>query len=344
MSTTLDLDDDLLIRFLTEDVSPEEAMQVEHWCTLSEENQKTLEQVYFALHASNCLKLIKSVDSNRSLLRLKENIRQKNRTQRRKYFIHHLQRVAAVLFLPVFFLSVWLWIQDEKTTPVQYIEVQSNPGMVSSFNLPDGSLVWLNGGSRLRYPNIFNGDYREVEMSGQGYFEVKHNAAKPFLVKTDENFSLEVLGTSFNLTAYNDEDVIEATLVEGSVKLHLEQNGGMVQKQMHPDEKATYFKNSQTLSVETVNSEHEIAWKDNRLIFKGHSMEQVVRSLSRYYNVRFVVKNNQVMNSEITAKFHHDQLPQVMEYLKIASGVRYRIIPGKVENNTLNPTVVEIWK
>ena len=342
MNTTID--DDLLIRFLTENVSLEEKMQVEHWCTLSDGNQKVLEQLYLALYAGNCLKLIRSVDADSALLRLKKNIHQQNKALQRRLLVHRLQRVAAVLFLPALLLSVWLLIQNDETLSVQYVEVLSNSGMVSSFNLPDGSMVWLNGGSRLRYPTTFSGNNREVQMSGQGYFEVKHNSEKPFLVKISEEFSLEVLGTSFNLSAYDDEDMIETTLVNGSVQLNLMQNDRIIQRVMSPNEKMAYSKEAQTLRASIVDPIYDVSWKDRRLLFKDHSMEQVIRTLGRYYNVRFRIKNAEVMNSEITGEFSNEPLPQVMEYLKIASGIRYNILPDAVENGEIKPGIVEIWK
>jgi len=364
------INDDLLFRYLTETLTAEEDAQVEQWCAMSDENQRTLEQLYFALQVSDRLKVIKSVNHHQALGRLKERIRTKEMAARRRLVIQRLQRVAAVLLLPVAALSVWLLVQKDEM-PAPYIELHSNPGMVASFELPDGSKVWLNGGSSLRYPSVFKGKTREIQMNGQGYFEIVQNARKPFLVRTGEAFSLEVLGTSFNLSAYDDEDIIETTLVKGSVRLQLLQDGKMVQRMMKPNEKVIYTKNKEaesvtdttvvlqndqnrnvtpkntkpeSVKVATVDPQYDVAWKDHRLLFKNHPMEEVMRTLGRYYNVQFVVKNEKVMDSEITGKFTNEQLPQVMEYLKIASGIKYNIVPATVGNGEINPGVVEIWK
>ena len=361
--------DDLLIRYLTEKLTGEEEMQVEQWCAMSDENQKTLEHLYFALQISDRLRVIKSVDHNKALGKLKNRIRQKEEAMRRRLAIQRLQRVAAVLLLPVMLASIWLLLQKDEI-PVQYVELYSNPGMVASFELPDGSKVWLNGGSRLRYPIVFKGKNREVQISGQGYFEVARNTQQPFSVKTGESFSLEVLGTSFNLSAYDDENIIETTLVEGSLRLNLMQNGKMAHRMMEPNEKVIYtkYRESETISVAStepqkdqsvssqeetkaesvkakiVDPQYDVAWKDQQILFRNHPMEEVIRTLGRYYNVQFVVKNEKVMDSEITGKFNNEQLPQVMEYLKIASGIKYHFIPSTVENGEMKPGVVEIWK
>lgn len=362
------INDELLVRYLTETATAEENAQVEEWYVLSDENRRTLEQLYFTLQVSNRLKVIQSVNCDNALSHLKDRIRKQEKAIRRRMVIRHFQRVAAILFFPVVLSLIVLLLQKDKTQ-VQYVELHSNPGIVASFELPDGSKVWLSGGSSLRYPCVFNGKNREVEMSGQGYFEIAHNVRKPFLVKTSESFSLEVLGTSFNLSAYDDENIIETTLVEGSIRLNLLQNGKMVQHVMKPNEKIIYTKNKESESIKattglpqnhpaipspdtkaepvkiaTVDPKYDIAWKDRQIMFKNHSMEQVIRTLGRYYNVQFAVKNVKVMDSEITGKFSNEQLQQVMEYLKIASGIKYNIVPATVGNGEMQPEVVEIWK
>jgi ferric-dicitrate binding protein FerR (iron transport regulator) len=363
------ISDELLIRYLTETVAAEEIEQIEQWYSVSIENQKILEHLYLALQASSRLKVIQTANPDKALGDLKNRIEQQEKKKRRKIVIRRLQQVAAILFLPALFLSLWLSLQKDEMQ-VQYFEMHSNPGMVTSLELPDGSKVWLNGGSSLRYPNVFKGRHREVKMSGQGYFEIVQNSKHPFLVKTGESFLLEVLGTSFNISAYDDENIIETTLVEGSIQLKLLQDGKMVQRILKPNEKVVYTKNNESESVKSgtvlskndliispkkdintdmvkiasVDPKYDIAWKDQKILFKDHPMEQVIRTLGRYYNVEFVVKNTQVMNSEITGKFDNEQLSQVMEYLKIASGIKYNIIPVTVGNGEIKTEVVEIWK
>ena len=362
------VNDELLIRYLTETATAEENEQIERWCAISDGNLTALEQLYFVLQTSNRLKVIDSVNPDKRLYELKERIRQQEKVVWRRTVIQRLQRVAAILFLPLILLSLWLLLHKDEIS-VQYVELYSNPGMVSSFELPDGSKVWLDGGSRLRYPTVFKGKKREVEMSGQGYFEIAHNELQPFSVKAGKSFSLEVLGTSFNLTAYDNEDIIETTLVKGSVRLQLVQDGKIIQHVMKPNEKAIYKKNkeleaiqrvsalpqnnpatpskdtkTESVKIATVDPKYDIVWKDHQILFKNHPMQEVIRTLGRYYNVQFVVRDSKVMDSEITGKFSNEQLPQVMEYLKIASGIKYNIIPATVENGEMKTEIVEIWK
>lgn len=339
------LNDDILHRYLSGNTSPEEDRQVETWRSQSAENEKTLEQLYFILQASDRLKVMQSVSPDRALLKFKKQVRLKRHALHFRQGLRWLQRIAAILFIPVFLLSVYLCMR-QKQEAEQYIEVKTNPGMVSSFQLPDGSKVWMNAGSYLRYPVEFASGKREIVLEGQGYFEVTHNPAKPFVVKVNQGYSVEVLGTEFNITAYRNEDLIETTLVEGSVKLNLGSSADqMVSQILKPKEKAVYKKKDQVLSISSINPNYETAWKDGKIIFKNHPMEEVLKILSRHYNVRFEIKDPKVTESEITAKFSNEQLPQVLEYLKLASGIKFKIKnPDKIESDTLKTSVIEISK
>ena len=231
-----------------------------------------------------------------------------------------------------------------KGTNVRTLAVRTNPGVVSAFDLPDGSKVWLNANSELRYPSDFNADTRTVELTGQGYFEVTKNAHKPFIVKADKDYSVEVLGTSFNVSAYKDESMIETTLVEGSVKLNVVSGGKRMTQMLKPNEKAEYQKGAGKIKVFGVNTEYDTAWKNGEIIFRNHPMDKVLKTLERHYHVVFEVKDNEILKSIITARFKDEQLPQVLEYLKLASGIQYAIHKPTVKDSGSGTSVVEISK
>lgn len=336
------IDENLLMRYLKGEVSDQEKAQVDQWSSESAVNEKVLEQLYFVFEASNRLMVMKSVQPDQSLKRLKHRILKKERSKRIRSGIQWMQRIAAILFLPVLLLSVWLF-QRQEATAIQYIEMSTHPGIVSSCILPDGSKVWLNSGSWLRYPSVFRNGKREVEILGEGYFDIEKQS-DPFMIKAGPGYSLEVLGTTFNVSAYNDDSEIELTLIEGKVKLHLIQNNQTVGHTLQSGEKASYNKNHHSLRIAQVDPAYDIAWKDGFMIFRNHPMKKVIQILSRHYNVRFIVNDDKVMDSEITGKFSNEQLSQVLEYLRIASGINYHIIPGKVMDEKISPDTIELWK
>lgn len=148
--------------------------------------------------------------------------------------------------------------------------------------LPDGSKVLLNAASSLTYPVAFTGNDRKVELTGEAYFEVTHNPAKPFKVISNGQ-TVEVLGTHFNINAYNDERSIKTTLLEGSVRIS---KGGQV-AMLKPGQQAQILNGVTTpqISVADVDVEDAVAWKSGLFIFEGDNIQHIMRMISRWYDV-----------------------------------------------------------
>ena len=272
----MEINEDILIRYIDGMLTEEEAAEVKNWRAASLENEKLLEQVYFTTQVASRLKVMRTVNPDEALSRFKSRIHKKEKRLALRQVLGVIQRAAAVLFIPVFLLSAYLFIQQGQGN-VRTLAVRTNPGVVSAFDLPDGSKVWLNANSELRYPSDFNADTRTVELTGQGYFEVTKNAHKPFIVKADKDYSVEVLGTSFNVSAYKDESMIETTLVEGSVKLNVVSGGKRMTQMLKPNEKAEYQKGAGKIKVFGVNTEYDTAWKNGEIIFRNHPMDKVLK-------------------------------------------------------------------
>ena len=139
---------------------------------------------------------------------------------------------------------------------------------------------------------------------------------------------------------------VSTTLVEGSVKLNIAQAGGKIVHQiLKPDEKADFTRVGGKLSITSVNADNKVAWRNGEIIFKNTPMGQVLKTLRRHYNVQFNVKDRDVLNAIITARFKNEQLPQVMEYIKLASDIKFKIDKPVITNdNRLEMSVIEISK
>lgn len=144
--------------------------------------------------------------------------------------------------------------------------------------LADGTGVWLNAASSITYPSSFNSDVREVEITGEIYFEVAHNAAKPFRVKST-NQTVEVLGTHFNINAYENESGVSTTLLEGSVRVV----AGAAKRVIRPGQQARL--NGSQINVQEVDIDEAIAWKDGYFDFTDSNIQSVMRQISRWYDV-----------------------------------------------------------
>lgn len=208
-----------------------------------------------------------------------------------------------------------------KASGIAYNTVSTPRARQFRLTLPDGSQVWLNAASAIRYPTAFTGNERKVEVKGEAYFEVAKDAAKPFLVQINNQATLEVLGTHFNINAYDDETNIRATLLEGSVKISLRTEAAILQPGQQAEVNSNIKINNQ------VNTAQVVAWKEGTFNFDQLGIAEVMRQLSRWYNIEVVYEG-----AIPTRKFYGEigrnlSLSQVLEGLK-ASGVNFRIEAG----------------
>lgn len=193
--------------------------------------------------------------------------------------------------------------------------------------LPDGTKVWLNALSSLKYSiNLGKGKQRNVALKGEGYFEVAHDNQRPFLVKTDQQ-NVEVLGTNFNINNYHNEDVPSTTLLQGSVKVYNDKYSRVIK----PGQQAQ-FESTGQIKVVPVNTELIVAWKNGVFSFKRAGVETVMRQIARWYNVE-VIYEGEVPDISFTGKIYRNV--SLQEALKSIGyiGVRYRVEHKKVVIN-----------
>nr|WP_240966318.1 FecR family protein [Pseudoflavitalea sp. G-6-1-2] len=186
--------------------------------------------------------------------------------------------------------------------------------------LADGSRVWLNAGSSITYPVAFNGESRTVELKGEGYFDVAKDAGKPFKVKTG-SVEVEVLGTQFNINAYNDEPIIKTTLVQGSVRV----STGNQQQKLLPGQQAQVNENKQLKLLKQSDMEVELAWKNNEFNFKYLTdLRTVLRQLARWYDLEISYETGAPEHLQFKGAIPMDAtLSQVLEALK-TTGVHFQ--------------------
>jgi len=185
--------------------------------------------------------------------------------------------------------------------------------------LSDGSKVWLNAVSSLRFPAVFKGKTREVEITGEAYFEVAKNAAMPFVVKTGR-FVVEVLGTHFNIMAYNNESFIKTTLLEGAVKVR---SGNSIHF-LKPGQQALLNAQGQTQITEDVDVDDETAWKNGLFQFRDAGIEAIMRQAERWYNVT-ISYEGKIPVKQFTGRISRDvKVSELLNMLKYF-GVNFRI-------------------
>jgi transmembrane sensor len=190
--------------------------------------------------------------------------------------------------------------------------------------LPDGTKVWLNAASSLRFPTRFTGNTREVEITGEAYFEVAKNAAMPFHVKANRA-EIEVLGTHFNVMAYGDESLMKTTLLEGSVNIKT----GAVINRLKPGEQAQINAAGRTKIVNNIDVDDETAWKDGIFQFSDAGIDVILRQASRWYDVDVTYKNK-VPEREFTGRISRNvKASQLLNMLKY-TGIDLKIEGKKI--------------
>lgn len=186
--------------------------------------------------------------------------------------------------------------------------------------LPDGSKVWLNAGTELRFPTVFEGARRELELAGEAYFDVARNERQPFRVKVN-GLTVEVLGTHFNLKAYGDEPLVQATLIEGSVKVSTQ----AMEQLLLPGKQASLDKARGHLEVKEANIKDVLAWKNDLFRFSKEPLEEVMRKIGRWYNVE-VVYSGAATDTEFSGMISRNvPLSQVLKMLEMTGGARFRV-------------------
>ncbi len=244
-----------------------------------------------------------------------------------------LSRVAAVLLIPALAYLIFTVAENHQLnhqlalTAVDSIEVIAPVGSRTVVQLSDGSTVHLNYGSKIKYPQNFIGETREVDLIGEGYFEVAHNPEKPFIVKTSE-ISIKALGTTFNVYAYPETNKIATTLVEGKVVLEKILRNGELNSlgALVPGQHASFNKNSGEMVTSKGNIEKYIAWIDGKLVFDNEPISNLANTLSRMFNVDIEISDD-IKDYTYTVTFVDEPLSQILDMMTIATPVSYKILP-----------------
>ena len=261
------MDETILVNYLQGECNDEEAARVEAWCEEGPENRKTLEQLYYTLFVGERIAVMNTVDTEASLDQFKSAIREKEKKAKRKSISIRWGRYATVL--------------------------------------PDGSKVWLNASSKIVYHNSLWSSDRQIDLSGEAYFEVSHDKHAPFIVNSKQ-IKTCVLGTKFNVRARQDENRVVTTLLQGLVRVDSPRT----------EEKGYLLKPGQTLNVNTDTYQAELIeynqptdvllWINGKLEFKQQSLLEITNIMEKLYDIKFIYKDEALKSERFTGEFSTD--------------------------------------
>jgi transmembrane sensor len=260
-----------------------------------------------------------------------------------------LRAAGLLLLISASTMAYFIGLHHQKPASLagnSYHEITVPKGEKSELNLSDGTKIWINADSHVRFPSQFNAETRDIWLDGEAYFEVSLDKSRPFLVHTSE-LDVKVYGTKFNLKAYSDEDIIETTLVEGVVSLETRGlfNNKKEEVFLKPNHKAIYLKKKAEIAEEddlireiseplrprkilitkTVQVEPAISWHEGKLIFVDESFESIIMKLERRFDVDIVIDNDQINKVKYTGILKNISIEQALKALQLTASFDYTI-------------------
>ena len=250
-------------------------------------------------------------------------------------------KIAAVLLIPALItiavLSYFALHQSEQVD--SWAEIHSPLGARTKFELPDGTQGWLNSGSSVKYSVSFK--QRSVEISGEAWFDVAHLKGQDFRVLTPY-FDVKVVGTQFNVVAYEDEANANVILERGKVLILGKDQ--TVKGELLPDQQIVFDKATRNLQKTAVDSKSYTSWKDGLLVFKNIPMAEMAKRLERRYNAEIILHGDSLKSSIFRATFLEENLDEICKMLATVAPIRYKIHSReKLPNNTFTKGKVEMW-
>ena len=277
---------DILYKFFEGKASPKEQRLIGQWLDESEKHKEVLvrERIVFdAMIVSGEITDRQSVQS---------------RKKRTRVVFMELLRVAAVI-LVMFLVGGYIYVRKMEEIRLANNIVTVPVGQRVNLQLPDGTSVWLNASSEIIYPAYFSGSTREIHLNGEAYFEVEHNASKPFIVHT-ETFDIKVLGTKFNVEAYKGMEGFTTALMEGSVEVTDRKNKDKSVR-LYPAQKVA-FRNGE-LCKSPIDNYDVYRWREGLICFKETRFADLMRQLEKNYGVRILINNEAVKEKVFSGKF-----------------------------------------
>jgi len=321
---------DLLPEYFSGALSDEDRVAVEDWKNASEENLQIFKESEKVYHSLDLLTEMKRYNSTFALQKVDERISNEKPV---RSLIYYWQRIAAILVLPLLLASIYFYYNNNSFDNIVWQAYQTPPGVKSQLHLPDGTSVILNSDTKIEYPSTFSSNERRVILTGEAFFDVVKDASHPFVVNAGK-IGIEVKGTKFNVFNYADEAKTEVVLAEGKVDLIDNKTGNhTVLAEMKPGEQAVYQRAEAKILMHEVDVDRYIGWIDGMLIFRDDNLEQVVRSLERWYNVDITIQNPEIKDYIFTGTFKHETITQVLDLLKRTSPFDYYIVPSKKQQN-----------
>ena len=313
----------IIAKSLSGEATPEEANELNHWIGKSPSNKRVFDEAKRIWEKSHPFFSASDIVSDREKIK-DQIIQQLSKPEKRVGLSVWIYRVAAILALPVMLGIGWYLGSDRNRAETAMCEVTAPKGQISKCVLADGTQIWLNAGTTIKYDASLKGSFREVKLDGEAYFKVSKNKHKPFVVTT-KYAQIKVLGTVFNLKAYSGDSNVETTLEEGSVEFSL--NGSSAKPvELKPGEQVVFNSSENKLTLGKVDTYLLTAWKDGKYVFKDADLRTIITELERLYDVRIHLQNDSLKQLHFRGMFEYEQnIFSALETLERTTNLKYRM-------------------
>lgn len=337
---------DILSKHMTgQQLASEDKAYLDFWLNSSEQNRKE----YDFLTGINYNVKVSELPNNKSVIFNKIN--QQINSKKNKIRNIWIASATAAAIVLAFFIGGYslnnLPVERKIITAAVYNEINVPEGAKSQLTLSDGTKVWLNGGSKLKYPAFFSSKTRDVFLDGEAYFDVSENKAKPFLVHT-ASIQIKVLGTAFNVKSYAEDKTIETTLVRGLIEIREVKDNKLTRPLIiKPNQKAIFVKNNEEISINSDDSGQKLkevpnklpaievnnanivpitAWKEKALVFDNNTLDEIAINLKRWYGIKIHIINDSLKKYHYKGRFDHNEtIYQVLEVIKVTTPISYEL-------------------
>jgi transmembrane sensor len=310
---------EIILRQISGKASSEDIMLLDNWLKQDAENYKTYDILYNFHQIASTKETLFVPDKEQAWRNIENRI---TLHQNKKFYTFLKYAAAAAVFFLVGLIANNLWNRNKVNEIARQFSTYIVPaGQKSKIILPDGSKVWLNSGTTLKYSSNYNLDSREVTLDGEAFFEVAKDKSRKFTVYS-ENTSVEVYGTAFNIKNYAGDKKLELSVKEG--KVGFLENGNKISDLSNGDQ-LKLLKGS--LICETGKADINIitAWKNDELVFKATSVKELVKYMERWYGVNITIENGKSVQKKYTFKVKTESLTELLQLINIMTPLRYTI-------------------
>lgn len=332
----------IISAYLSGKATAEECRELEKWVKQSPDNNCYFQEMRNIWQVMNPAFTPSEIDVYKAEKNILANIAATKRNIVHTILVYW-QRVAAILLLPLLILCTYFYLNKESDLydTMEYQVVKSPHGTFSEVRLPDGTNVWLNGGSSLKYPLAFRKGERDVFLNGEGYFEVHSDKENPFIVKTDQ-ITLRATGTAFNVEAYNTDSITAVTMVNGKIDVAF---GNSSPVAMVPGERASFNNQTKQCLIAKTDPYKWYAWKDGLMIFRDDPLSYVFKRVGLTFNVNIELKDPSLANAPYRATFEYESLDEILRLLEMSAPLQFKQNKRvKDKNNTYEKQTIEVYK